>query len=309
MQLSLFDLHCDTALRMLTYAKSLYDNPFAVSLAKSTCFTRYVQVMALFTPHEMSDADGWENVVHTWENLRADKSVINKAAQFKTDFSLPFDESVSLILGLEDARVLNHDLNRVDQLYEMGIRILTPLWKGISCIGGAHDTEIGLSSFGISALRRALTLGMIPDISHASERSAQEIFEISEQFSSPVIASHSNAYKVCPVSRNLRDEQIKKILNTDGLIGLNLYTHFLCEDGTATVVDVLRHIDYFLSLECAKNLCLGCDMDGATLPGELSDISLLPRLAEEMLKRNYEESMIHAIFFNNAYQFAKKYIH
>lgn len=306
MRLSLFDLHCDTALRMLSYEKPLYDNPFAVSLAKADQYERYVQVMALFTPHALTDEDGWENMLRTWENLRADASVKSKQAQIRTNFSTDSDTSTSLLLSVEDARILNCDIDRVDQLYQMGIRIITPLWRGVTCIGGAHDTDVGLSEFGKSAMQRAIALGMIPDISHASEKSSEELFDLAKQASRPVIASHSNAYALCPVSRNLRDRQIKQIIDSNGLIGINLYTHFLREDGNASIVDVLRHIEYFLEKDARSALCLGCDMDGAELPTELSDVSKLPYIAEALLKRNYPENLIHAIFFENAYQFAIK---
>ena len=203
---------------------------------------------------------------------------------------------------------MNRDIRRIDRLYQMGIRIITPLWSGVSCIGGAHDTDEGLSTFGKNAMLRAISIGMIPDISHASERSADAIFELAAHSLRPVIASHSNAFAVCPVSRNLRDRQIQCILDTHGVIGINLYTRFLRKDGNADVTDVLRHMEYFLAHGARDSLCLGCDMDGSELPVELSDVSRLPRLAEEMLKQNYSEDLIRAIFFENAYQFAKKYL-
>jgi microsomal dipeptidase-like Zn-dependent dipeptidase len=134
---------------------------------------------------------------------------------------------------VEDARILGGKLERVDTLYRLGIRILNPLWKGETCIGGSHDTDSGLTRFGKESLSRAASLGMILDISHASEASAQEIFEIAEKANRPVIASHSNAYEVCPVSRNLKKSQIQKILSADGIIGINLHRHFLKMDGNA----------------------------------------------------------------------------
>ena len=309
MQLSLFDLHCDTALRMLSHKKPLYDNPFAVSLTKAKDYKHYVQVMALFTPHTLSDEDGWMNMIRVHENLYADDVIKSNRAQIRTKFPTELSVTPTLLLSIEDARILNCDVSRVDRLYQMGIRIITPLWSGVTCIGGAHDTTEGLTEFGTIALQRALSLGMIPDVSHASERSAEKIFDLAAQATIPVIASHSNAYAPCPVSRNLRNGQIKRILESGGLIGINLYTRFLREDGNADVLDVLRHIDHFLSQDAQNALCLGCDMDGAELPDDLSDVSKLPRIAEELLKRNYPERLIHAIFFENAYRFMKKHLH
>lgn len=299
--LSLFDLHCDTALRMLEESQPITDNGFAVSLKKASAFAQYIQVMALFTDPRLSDADGWLRLKEAVRNLQSDPAVRSGTVGL-TAVCPERADGISLLLGIEDARVLDHHPERVDELYDMGVRIFTPLWKGETCIGGAHDTTAGLTDFGELALRRALELGMIPDISHASEASAEEMFDLAAEYRRPIIASHSDAYAVCPVSRNLRDGQIRAIVDCGGLIGLNLYTAFLADDRPATVPDVLRHAEYFLEHGAEKALALGCDMDGAELPADLHDLSMLPNLAECFLRHNYPETLVRSIFFENAYR-------
>ena len=299
--LSLFDLHCDTAARMLEERQPLEENEFAVSLRKAGAFAQYIQVMALFTDPRLSDSEGWTHLREMLQNLRNDPAVKSGTAGLGT-ICPERETGTSLLLGIEDARVLEHRPERMDDLYEMGVRIFTPLWKGETCIGGAHDTETGLTDFGELAVRRALELGMIPDISHASVASAAEMFDLAAEYNRPVIASHSNAYAVCPVSRNLRDGQIKAIVESGGLIGLNLYTAFLAADHPASAEDVVRHADYFLSHGAEHALALGGDMDGAKLPDDLHDLAAFPRLAECFLRHNYPESLVRDIFFENAYR-------
>ena len=60
--LSLFDLHCDTATRMLEERQPLEENEFAVSLRKAGVFAQYIQVMALFTDPRLSDSKGWTHL-------------------------------------------------------------------------------------------------------------------------------------------------------------------------------------------------------------------------------------------------------
>ena len=139
-------------------------------------------------------------------------------------------------------------------------------------------------------------------------RSADEIFEIAVQLGCPVIASHSNASTVCPVSRNLTDAQIAKILASDGVIGLNLYTAFLCKDGNAHLSDLIPHIEYFLEHGAEHALCFGGDWDGAELPSELRTIADITQIAELLLARNYSESFVRNLFFENAYAFCKRYL-
>ncbi len=308
MKLSLFDLHCDTAGEMLYQKEPLSRNNFAVSLENARKFDNYIQVMAHFTPPELCDEDGWRNMLSMLKNLRSDPSVASGEAPIRSHFSHR-ENSVSLLLSIEDARILANVEERVDELFCLGFRILTPLWQGVTCIGGSHDTDSGLSDFGKRAISRAVRLGMIPDISHASEESSKDIFEIAEDASRPVIASHSNAYEICPVSRNLRLWQIEKILHLDGLIGLNLYQRFLrVGDSGATARDVFPHIDYFLEQGAVDALSLGCDMDGCLLPPDIPDLSVLPYLAELMLRHGYSEELIDKIFYSNAFRFASKYL-
>ena len=308
MELSLFDLHCDTAYEMLKQKQPLAYNSLAVSLKKAESFRRYVQVMALWTDHRIGDEDGWLQYLAMRSNLLLDSALQMGAARIVTRYPEADEKSPTLILAVEDARILAEKIERVDLLYSHGIRILTPLWKGVTCIGGSHDTDTGLTIFGKRALARAAELGMILDLSHASVASANDMLEIAACHSRPVIASHSDAYAICPVSRNLRDEQVLAILRTGGVIGLNLYGAFLKADGNATAENVIPHIEHFLSLGAEDALCLGCDMDGCDLPPDVPDLSALPRLAELLQKRNYPDRLIQKIFSENADRFAKKYL-
>ena len=307
MKLSLFDLHCDTAGEMLRQKQHFERNTLAVSLANASVFERYVQVMAHWTDYRLDDEAGWSSFEAMLQNLKNDPAVTSGKANICTRCPAP-DHSPTLLLSVEDVRIVAGRLERIDRLWEYGVRILTPLWAGHTCIGGSHDTDRGLTDFGRAALDRAVALGMILDVSHASVASTSEILEISARHARPVIASHSNAFSVCPVSRNLRDEQIKKIVASDGLIGINLYQGFLKNDRPATAADALAHIDHFLELGAENRLALGCDMDGCTLPPDVPDLASLPRLASLMLEHGYSEELIRKIFYQNAFAFAQKYL-
>lgn len=308
MNLSLFDWHCDTANEMLQRNQPLTHNQLAVSLENANAFSNYVQVMALWTDHRLSDEEGWERYNAMLKNLKADPALKKKSAILSPISPSTPSKIPHLILGVEDARILNEQIERLDKLHSDGVRVLTLLWKGETCIGGSHDTDTGLTAFGKQVLRRAIELGILPDISHASVASAQNVFDIAGELHSPVIASHSNAYDVCPVSRNLRNNQITAILKSGGIIGLNLYQGFLKSNCHAHAEDLLPHIEHFLSLGAEHALCLGGDMDGCDLPEDIPTLKELPLLAEILLKHNYSEELIHAIFFENAFRFAKKHL-
>ena len=306
MKTSFFDIHCDTATEIYLRGETLEQNSLSVSLRKSAELDTYVQVMAIWTNTALGDEDGWRRFHDVITYLREDNAIKQGRASIVT-CGQKIGTGNSLLLALEDARILNQNIRRVEELYRIGIRVLTPLWGGETCIGGSHDTASGLTDFGRHAIKDAVSLGMITDISHASLRSADEIFDISEKQGRPVIASHSNAYDVCPASRNLRRDQIRDLLSLGGIIGLNFHCPFLSDQRQATREDVLKHTEYFLEQGCEDALCFGCDMDGATMPRDLPNLSAIPSL-REYLARYYSENLLDKIFFENAYRFANRFL-
>ena len=304
MMFSFFDLHCDTATELFANKTTLEENNLAVSLKNAQGFDRYAQVMAIWTDHSLDDEAGWQRLCDVLRYLQSDASLKSGKAKIVFD-AADLSSGASLFLAVEDARILNRKISRLEELYQWGFRILTPLWAGETCIGGSHDTSAGLTPFGKDALREAIDMGMVPDVSHASLASADQIFDLAAGKGRPVIASHSNAYEVCGVSRNLHPHQIDAILSLGGVIGLNLYCNFLSSKDNATREDVLRHVEYFLEHGCENALCFGCDMDGADLPRDIPNLAAIPSL-REYLSRYYSEDVLDRLFYQNAFHFAER---
>lgn len=82
----------------------------------------------------------------------------------------------------------------------------------------------GLNDFGKKVVKKMNQLGMLVDVSHVGEATFWDVINTTTK---PIIASHSNAYSVCPVSRNLKDEQIIAIGKNGGVIHLNFYSAFV----------------------------------------------------------------------------------
>ena len=307
MKLSLFDLHADTAWAMYQTKQPLGSNSLAISLEKAQKYERYVQVMALWTTPDLSDEEGYLRLLKIVENLKKDSSVANGEVELVSMCPSRTSKKISLILSIEDARILNGHIERVAELANLGVRSVIPLWSGETCIGGSHNTSVGLTDFGKRAAKEMLAHNMVLDISHASVESSKDIFELSALYNKPVIASHSNAHTICPVSRNLYDWQIDAIRSSGGIIGLNLYRNFLIENGDATLDTIRAHIEHFLSRGAEEALCLGCDMDGADLLPDIPDLSYLDRLAEHLSAHGYSQKLIDDLFFENAYRFAQKH--
>jgi membrane dipeptidase len=212
-----------------------------------------------------------------------------------------------LMLSVEDARILCGRLDRLSVLYARGIRFLIPVWGGKTIIGGAHDTDEGLTEFGKSVIEECFKVGIIPDTSHSSEKTAQEIIDMAALYEKSVMASHSNSYSICPHTRNLRDYQFEQVKKAGGIVGISLCSLHITKSGEASIDDVVRHIEHYLSLGGEDTVALGCDFDGTDmLPNGLKALDDIPRLADRLSQLGYTDKQINKIFYQNAKDFIDK---
>lgn len=306
----LFDLHCDTATCLLNEKQGLYDNTFHVSLKNAAYLENYAQVMAVWTHHKLNDNDGYLKFYEVIDNLEKEIHINQKLvglAKNATDIhELIALGKTPLILSVEDARILENDISRLDALYSRGVRLITLNWYGDTCIGGAHDTRNGLTKFGIEVVKRCFNIGIIPDVSHSSFQGTSQVIELAKQYNKPIIASHSDSYSVNPHTRNLRDEDFTLISALGGLVGINLCPSHLSNQDKVDIVSIIKHIEYYLALGGANTLAMGCDFDGTDLPQGIAGISDIYKIANEMQKMNYSNELTDKILYKNAFNFFTK---
>lgn len=303
-QLKLFDLHCDTPAALYTNMTSLLQNPHAVSLENAEAFAEYAQIMAIWSDKIFDDENAFRNFHKTADYLmtqlecHCDRATYVRSAE-------GFEKATThakIFLAVEDARLLCGKRDRLRVLHARGVRFLTLVWGGESCIGGAHDTSVGLTEFGKQTVSDCFDMGIIPDISHASVQTAADILEIAEIRKRPVIATHSNAYAVRAHTRNLRDEQFKAVKKSGGIVGISFHNDHLC-DGKARPKDIIAHIEHYLSLGGENTVAFGSDFDGADLPPKMKHPSDMICLADELAKLNYSDDQIRKLFYENARNF------
>ncbi len=308
--MNLFDLHCDTATRMYSEKQGFFENDFHVSLKKAKYINKYAQAMAIWTDKRLSDPQGYERFLAVRENLDNEVKInchkVGIANNSSDLVRLVNSGLTPLILAVEDARILENDVARLHTLHSKGVRILTLNWYGDTCIGGAHDTQNGLTDFGKEVVKSCFNIGIIPDVSHCSFKGTLDTIEIATKANKPIIASHSDAYSVNPHSRNLLDSDFLSIKMLGGIVGINLCPEHLEANGSADIPSVLRHIEHYMSLGGEDTLCMGCDLDGTSLPKDINGIEDMYKIAEAMQKHNYSTELTEKILYKNAYEFFVK---
>ncbi len=305
--LPLFDLHCDTLYEATRRDCSLNENSLHISLSRLREYRRATQVLAVWSsPRESED----ENFAFF---TRARAKLDSELAEAR-DFRLVTSERElaeceksdvnSLFLAVEGGRLLGDDLTRLDTLYASGVRFLTLVWDGICRLGGAHDSDVGLTDFGRKVVARCFELGIIPDVSHASLEMTSEVIELARESGKVCIATHSNSRAVREHRRNLTDEHFREISKLGGIVGVSLATMHLTGGEKCTLDDIVRHIEHYLSLGGEDTICLGCDLDGIEkLPEELENVSDIAKIAEKLAQINYTDALIEKIFYANARNF------
>jgi len=162
------------------------------------------------------------------------------------------------------------------------------------------DPGQGLSDAGRALVGECERIGVMVDLSHLTEAGFWDVAKIAIR---PLVATHSNAHAVSPSARNLTDRQLAAVAESGGTVGLNFHVGFLREDcrvDTDTpLVTMIRHLDHMIGILGEGGVALGSDYDGCTLPGEIGDVTGLPRLVAAMRQAGYGEALITRICRDN----------
>ena len=281
--MKIFDLHCDTATE-LYHKKLSCHNSVSHLNAAALAEHEVTQCFAVFF-----DPD---SPVPPKELLRAVSEEVLPSLKGK---------SLHPILTAEGAGALAEEEGWIDLLTDCGCAMASLVWNGKNALatGALTDDKAPLTQAGKEAVFEWARRGIVPDVSHLSAAGTNELLSL---VSVPVVASHSNARACRDHPRNLTDSAAREIFRRGGLVGLNLYPPFLSKE-PATVDDILRHAEHFLSLGGENGLALGCDLDGVEiLPEPIRGFQDLPLLYQRFCAALGAESA-DRIFYENAARF------
>lgn len=196
-----------------------------------------------------------------------------------------------------------------------------------------HD---GLTDFGREIVLEMNRLGMMVDVSHVADTTFWDALEVSK---APLIATHSSCRAITDHPRNMSDEMIKAMAEKGGVIMINFFSGYIDEERSkvmreysrrrsevrANIEDpserrleleklnvlwregakvnasvVVDHIEHVINTVGADYVGLGADWDGVPeLPEGLDDISKLPYVTEELLRRGHSAETVHKVMGEN----------
>lgn len=215
----MFDFHYD----LLTY---IYINRDNLSKVKKHCdsifkynITGGIFNLFYMSPNEMKDELNINlNEIDIIKNLEVVNRLIEDNNIILTN--------IKYVYGLEGLDYLK-TIEDIDKIYELGVRSVNIVWNNDNKFGGGAkgDNKRGLTKLGEKLVKKLVKRKIAIDLSHANEKTFYDIVyickKLKENGENPIIfASHSNCKRICDIPRNLSDDQIIKIRELNGIVGI-----------------------------------------------------------------------------------------
>jgi len=289
MNIPIVDLHCD----LLCYLekdkrRTPYDQAARCAIPQLRQGYVKLQTMAIFTQTETHSSDKGLHQAHLYQELpqHYPKDIVHFSSHW--NLQSPF---IAILMAFENAsgfcnedeplqegfKRLKHVIHTIAKPLYMSLT-----WNTENRFGGGALTSVGLKTEGKLLLEELDQQNIAIDLSHASDALAYEIIDYIEghRLNIPIMASHSNARSVTSVPRNLPNDIAQEIFRRGGIIGLNLYRHFIGE----TEDQLIKHFAHWLELGGENHLVSGSDFFYD------ADFPSTYRHGKEVFFRNYEDA-------------------
>jgi membrane dipeptidase len=188
----------------------------------------------------------------------------------------------AIVLAFQSSAALDRRVDMVEIYYRLGVRSMNLAYNQAEAAadGCSEPRNGGLTLFGHQVIPEMNRVGMLLDLSHTGHRATMEAMDLSD---APVVFSHSNAKSLYDHPRNLADDQIRRCVERDGVIGLNGHPAFIKADTAApTLDDYLAHVDTMVDKAGIEHVGIGLDFSHP--PGQ------------QMPPARYEQLMTEGVF-------------
>ena len=232
--MQVFDSHVDTPSQLIRLRDLGIDNKYGhVDFPKLQRGGVGGAFFALYTPPETApDAAtryALEMISAVYDAVDANPDLAALAFSPEEAAENTKDRLFSVFIGMENGAPIQQSLSLLRTFYRLGVSYLTLTHNGDNAIADSAAEGKrwhGLSPFGKEVVAEMNELGMMIDLSHASDETFWDCIRLS---TAPVVATHSCCRALCSHRRNLTDEMLKALGEKDGYVGINFYPAFLSE--------------------------------------------------------------------------------
>ena len=314
--MNFIDFHCDTASTMLEQNQLLKKNSLKIDIEKLQKGEALAQFFAMYIDKEKHESS-YDYCVEMLQNFKRELALNSETITLcRTHSDLKEAQKqgkIGAFLSIEEGDALEGDLEKLRYFKREGISAITLTWNYENALGYPNFEwkyqDRGLKFKGFEVVEAMNELGMLVDVSHLSDTGFDDVITHSTK---PIIATHSNARAITNHTRNLSDEQLKKLADNGGVAGLAFSVNFLVEkefmdvSRLAKVEDMVRHIKHIRHIAGVDVLALGSDYDGIMNPVEMEDASQMSKLSDGLLNNGFSYDEVEKIFYGNGLRMIKE---
>ena len=309
----ILDSHCDTPMFFTDNSREnitmfgTRSDKVLVNLPKMTEGRLDASIMVAYIPQGERTQEAYEYVATKTDRLltqieeivRANGDRVGLAETEEDILMLKAQGKKAILRGIENGYAIGKDIGLLEYFKKRGIVYMTLCHNGDNDIcdsARGNNEHGGLSPFGKEVVEQMNRLGILVDLSHASEKSFYDALEVSKV---PIVCSHSSARALCDHPRNLTDDQMRALAKADGVAQTTVYNGFLRKEGQATIIDAVEHLCHAAKIMGVEHVGLGTDFDGdGGVPG-LADASEIINFTRHLLRRQFSEQDIRLIMGGN----------
>ena len=309
----ILDSHCDTPMFFTDNSREnitmfgTRSDKVLVNLPKMTEGRLDASIMVAYIPQGERTQEAYEYVATKTDRLltqieeivRANSDRVGLAETEEDILMLKAQGKKAILRGIENGYAIGTDIGLLEYFKKRGIVYMTLCHNGDNDIcdsARGNNEHGGLSPFGKEVVEQMNRIGILVDLSHASEKSFYDALEVSKV---PIVCSHSSARALCDHPRNLTDDQMKALAKADGVAQTTVYNGFLRKEGQATIIDAVEHLCHAAKIMGVEHVGLGTDFDGdGGVPG-LADASEIINFTRHLLRRQFSEQDIRLIMGGN----------
>ncbi len=322
------DSHCDTPMffnQSINFASR--DPKILVDLHKMTEGHLDSTIMVAYLEQQERDEASLENatakanqILTQIEEMVAKNCTAVDIAYTPDDlWHLKSQGKKAIMLGIENGYAIGKDIRNVEAFRNRGVVYMTLCHNGDNDIcdsARGHHEHGGVSEFGTQVIQEMNRIGMMVDLSHASEESFYDALRLSK---TPIVCSHSSARTLCDHPRNLTDAQMRALADAGGVAQVTLYHGFLVKDSTdfnpqnqlrsfasdasnvreATILDAIEHLNHMVNVMGIDHVGIGTDFDGDGGIRGCASASELINFTRRLLRERYSEEQIQMIWGGN----------
>lgn len=221
------------------------------------------------------------------ENYKLELDYYNK--KYHTEF----------LLSIEDLGFIK-DVTELKNLIKLKPFSVSLTWNFKNQFAGGANSNSGLTKFGKLAIKMLEKNNILIDTAHLNRKSFYEFIKITTQ---PIYNSHSNIYSLHNHKRNLTNQQIKKIVEANGFLGVSIYKDFISNNEISSC-DIASQFDYLIKKFGYKNFGFGTDFYGInTMPKDVKTYQDFKFVKKHLREFGYSNDIINHVFYKNFYVF------